>query len=95
MAISEQPEGSKKANNTAFMMIIISALLASTIGLIFLMAKGDSDLKNTKPPVGDSSPKNTNSSPTPEPQNFDIIIPDDLATPPADLESTPEGFGAF
>ena len=93
MATSEQLEG-PGTTNSAFLIIIISALFASTVGLIFLIFRGGSDLKNAKLPIGDDEPTAQASQapkPTAEPMNFDIIIPDDIATPPANLEGTPEG----
>jgi len=97
MATHQQPEG-PETTNSAFLIIIISALFASTLGLIFLIFRGGSDFKDTKPPIGDEKPAMSASQapkPTAEPYNFDIVIPDDIATPPANLEGTPEGFTAF
>lgn len=84
--------------NPVFLVIIISALAASTVGLIFLIFKGGSDLKDAKMPIADVKPTMQTSQslkPTAESMNFDIVIPDDVATPPSDLEGTPAGFIAF
>lgn len=97
MATHQQYQDPGTTNST-FLIIIISALVASTIGLIFLIFKGGSDFKDAKMPISDVKPTIPSSQapkPTAQPMNFDIIIPDDVATPPADLEGTPEGFTAF